>query len=245
MSVISFSRLSLVALALAGAGLAVPAAQAQTEAQAHAAANGGVSLGSTRVIYPQGNNQVSLAVNNTDPKATFLIQSWVENASESKSSDFVITPPLFVMKPQKENTLRIMYVGPNNLPADRESLYWVNVKAIPSAAKDTKGKNALQIAVLSRIKLFVRPKNLPMASIDAPAKLRFHESGNTLTVKNPTPYYMTLVQIHAGTATLPTTMVAPMSQADLKLPANAQGNITFQTINDYGANSPEQKAIIE
>ncbi|MFQ9621637.1 MAG: hypothetical protein ACLR17_03675 [Enterobacteriaceae bacterium] len=56
---------------------------------------------------------------------------------------------------------------------------------------------------------------------------------------------MTLVQIHAGTATLPTTMVAPMSQADLKLPANAQGNITFQTINDYGANSPEQKAIIE
>lgn len=99
--------------------------------------------------------------------------------------------------------------------------------------------------MLSRIKLFVRPKNLPMASIDAPAKLRFHESGNTLTVKNPTPYYMTLVQIHAGTATLPTTMVAPMSQADIKLPANGQGNITFQTINDYGANSPEQKAIIE
>ena len=211
MSVISFSRLSLVALALAGAGLAAPAAQAQTETQAHAAANGGVSLGSTRVIYPQGNNQVSLAVNNTDPKATFLIQSWVENASESKSSDFVITPPLFAMQGKKENTL----------------------------------KNTLQIAVLSRIKLFVRPKNLPMASIDAPAKLRFHESGNTLTVKNPTPYYMTLVQIHAGTATLPTTMVAPMSQADLKLPANAQGNITFQTINDYGANSPEQKAIIE
>lgn len=77
----------------------------------------------------------------------------MENASESKSSDFVVTPPLFVMKPQKENTLRIMYVGPNNLPADRESLYWVNVKAIPSAAKDTKGKNTLQIAVLSRIKL--------------------------------------------------------------------------------------------
>lgn len=64
-------------------------------------------------------------------------------------------------------------------------------------------------------------------------------------MKNPTPYYMTLVQIHAGTATLPTTMVAPMSQADIKLPANGQGNITFQTINDYGANSPEQKAIIE
>lgn len=214
-------------------------------AAAGAAPNGGVSLGATRVIYPQGNTQVSLAVNNTDPKAVFLIQSWIENAQVNKSSDFVITPPLFVMKPKKENTLRIMYVGPNNLPTDRESLYWVNVKAIPSGSKETANKNTLQIAVLSRIKLFVRPKNLPMASIDAPAKLRFHNSGSTLTIKNPTPYYMTLVQMHAGLATLPTTMVAPMSQVDVKLPANAQGEISYQTVNDYGANSPTLKATMD
>lgn len=214
-------------------------------AAASAAPNGGVSLGATRVIYPQGNTQVSLAVNNTDPKAVFLIQSWIENAQVNKSSDFVITPPLFVMKPKKENTLRIMYVGPNNLPTDRESLYWVNVKAIPSGSKDTANKNTLQIAVLSRIKLFVRPKNLPMASIDAPAKLRFHTSGSTLTIKNPTPYYLTLVQMHAGLATLPTTMVAPMSQVDVKLPANAQGEISYQTVNDYGANSPTLKATMD
>ncbi|WP_368540806.1 fimbria/pilus periplasmic chaperone [Enterobacter soli] len=214
-------------------------------AAAGAAPNGGVSLGATRVIYPQGSSQVSLAVNNTDPNAVFLIQSWVENAQESKSSDFVITPPLFVMKPKKENTLRIMYVGDNSLPADRESLYWVNVKAIPSASKNTQGKNTLQIAVLSRIKLFVRPKNLPMASLDAPAKLRFHLSGSTLTIKNPTPYYLTLVQLKAGLATLPTTMVAPMSQADVTLPANAQGAISYQTVNDYGANSPTLKAIMD
>lgn len=239
MSVISFARVSLVALALAGTGLAAPAVQAQT------ATNGGISLGATRVIYPQGNTQVSLAVNNTDPKAVFLIQSWVENAQEQKSNDFVVTPPLFVMKPQKENTLRIMYVGPNNLPGDRESLYWVNVKAIPSASKDIQNKNTLQIAVLSRIKLFIRPKNLPMASVDVPAKLTFHESGNTLTIKNPTPYYATLVQLHAGNANLPTTMVAPMSQTDVKLPANAQGSISFQTVNDYGANTPVQKATLE
>ncbi len=211
----------------------------------NAASTGGVSLGATRVIYPQGNTQVSLAVNNTDPNAVFLIQSWIENSKENKSSDFIVTPPLFVMKPKKENTLRIMYTGPNNLPADRESLYWVNVKAIPSVNKDKQSKNTLQIAVLSRIKLFVRPKNLPMASIDAPAKLRFHTSGNTLTVKNPTPYYQTLVQFHAGLATLPTTMVAPMSQVNVNLPDNAKGAINYQTINDFGANSPTQKAIIE
>ncbi|WP_333012608.1 fimbria/pilus periplasmic chaperone [Kluyvera sichuanensis] len=238
MSVISFTRFSLLALALSGAGFILPVANAATDV-------GGVSLGATRVIYPQGSTQTSLDVNNTDGKSIFLIQSWIEDSKEAKSSDFVITPPLFVMKAKKENTLRIMYVGPNSLPTDRESLYWVNVKAIPSAASDIKNKNTLQIAVLSRIKLFVRPKNLPMNSIDAPTKLRFHETGNTLTVKNPTPYYVTLVQFHAGSATLPNTMVAPMAQADVKLPANGQGGITFQTVNDYGANTATQKATME
>ncbi|EKS6649595.1 fimbria/pilus periplasmic chaperone [Enterobacter hormaechei] len=237
MSVIKFIRTSLAVLTLASAGL--------LSLNAEAANNGGISLGATRVIYPQGNTQVSLAVNNSDSKAVFLIQSWIQNAQEAKSSDFVITPPLFVMKPKKENTLRIMYVGADNLPKDRESLFWVNVKAIPSASKDTQNKNTLQIAVLSRIKLFVRPKNLPIAAVDAPANLRFHVSGNTLTVKNPTPYYITLVQFHSGNATLPNTMVAPLSQMDIKLPANAQGSITFQTVNDYGANTPTQKAIME
>ena len=105
-----------------------------------ARAEAGVALGATRVIYPAGQKQVQLAVTNNDEKSTYLIQSWVENADGAKDGRFVITPPLFVMKPQKENTLRIMYVGPNNLPADRESLYWVNVKAIPSAEKTPKGK---------------------------------------------------------------------------------------------------------
>lgn len=234
MSVISSLRSSLTVLLMVSAGFITFAA--------NAAEPGGVSLGSTRVIYPEGNTQASLAINNTDPNAVFLIQAWIENAQQAKSSDFVLTPPLFVIKANKENTLRIMYVGPNTLPADRESLYWVNVKAIPSVSKDTNNKNTLQIAILSRIKLFMRPKNLSMTSNEAPSHLQFHKSGNTLTIDNPTPYYLTLVQFHAGLANLPTTMVAPMSKADVKLPANAQGDINFQTVNDYGANTPTQKA---
>lgn len=211
----------------------------------NAADAGGISLGATRVIYLQGKSQVSLPINNSDAKAVFLIQSWIENSQEIKSSDFVVTPPLFVMKPQKENTLRIMYVGQANLPTDRESLYWVNVKAIPSADKEVKDKNTLQIAVLSRIKLFFRPPNLSVASVEAPTMLRFHKSGQTLTVKNPTPYYVTLVKFYAGNTVLPTTMVPPRGQVDVTLPINANGTITYQTVNDYGANTPALKAIME
>ena len=99
--------------------------------QAHA---GGIALGSTRVIYPQGSKQVSLPVINSSENNVFLIQSWVANADGSRSADFIITPPLFVIQPKKENTLRIMYIGPS-LPTDRESVFYLNSKAIPSVDK--------------------------------------------------------------------------------------------------------------
>lgn len=206
---------------------------------------GGVSLGGTRLIYPAGSSQVSLPVSNSDDNAVFLIQSWVEDASGAKTSDFAITPPLFVIQPQKENTLRVMYISSKTLPADRESVYWLNVKAIPSSAENIKGKNLLQLAVLSRIKLFVRPKNLPMKSVDAPAQLRFHRSANQLTVKNPSPYYVTLVQFTVGGKKLPNTMVSPKDSLTIPVPDNAQGAITFQTVSDFGANTPMQKSVME
>ncbi len=48
----------------------------------------------------------------------------------TKRSQFVITPPLFSMQ-GKKNTLRIINATNHQLPGDRESLFWVNVKAIP------------------------------------------------------------------------------------------------------------------
>lgn len=229
---------SLLALLTAmGMGFISPLSQA--------ADYGGIALGATRVVYPEGSTQSSLPINNTDAKDVFLVQSWIQNADGKKSSDFVVTPPLFVIKPQKENTLRIMYVGPGNLPKDRETLYWMNVKAIPAANKNIKDKNTLQIAVLNRIKVFVRPEDLPMKSVEAPAKLRFHQDGSSLIVKNSTPYYITLVQFNDGTASLPATMVPPMGQSTVTVPKGAKGTISFQTVNDYGANTPKQNAVME
>ncbi len=211
----------------------------------HTACAGGVSLGGTRLIYPAGSSQVSMSVNNSDDNAVFLIQSWVENENGARSPDFAITPPLFVIQPQKENTLRVMYISAKNLPADRETVYWLNMKAIPSAAADTKGKNTLQLAVLSRIKLFVRPKNLPIKSVDAPALLRFHRVGAQLSIKNPSPYYVTLVQFTVGGEKLPNTMVPPKESLTVPVPDNAQGEIVFQTVSDFGANTAGQKGIME
>ncbi|EOF0605960.1 fimbria/pilus periplasmic chaperone, partial [Salmonella enterica subsp. enterica serovar Schwarzengrund] len=134
-----------------------------------------------------------------------------------------------------ENTLRIIYAG-QPLPGDRESLFWMNVKAIPSVDKShIEGKNVLQLAILSRIKLFVRPANLPQTPEDAPTLLKFSRIGNHLKITNPSAYYLTLVNISVGAKKIDNVMIAPKSDMQIPLPTGAQGSVTFQTVNDYGA----------
>lgn len=206
-----------------------------------APAEAGVALGATRVIYPAGQKQVQLAVTNNDEKSTFLIQSWVENADGAKDGRFVITPPLFAMQGKKENTLRIIDATNNQLPQDRESLFWMNVKAIPSMDKSKLSDNTLQLAIISRIKLYYRPAKLALSPDQAPEKLKFRRSAGSLTLINPTPYYLTVTELNAGTRVLDNALVPPMGEASVKLPADAGSEITYRTINDYGALTPRMK----
>ena len=201
---------------------------------------GGIALGATRVIYPAEAKQTSLAINNSDNKNRFLIQSWVENAAGQKTDDFIVTPPLFVSKPKSENTLRIIYSG-GKLPQDRETLYWLSNKAIPSVERDDiQGKNVLQIAVLARIKMFVRPAGLSSKSADAPSMLKFKREGNTLIITNPSPFYVTLVNMTLGGRNLKLTnaMAAPKAETRVALFDGVSGVFTYQAINDFGANTP-------
>ncbi|ELV2798025.1 fimbria/pilus periplasmic chaperone [Enterobacter ludwigii] len=198
----------------------------------------GISLGSTRLIYPQTEKQVSITVNNSDTKGSYLIQTWVSDAQGEKSAGFVVTPPLFVLKPGKMNVLRIMYVGPE-LPKDKETVFYLNNKAIPSVNKTAIAGNTLQIATQSVIKLFVRPARLAMKSADAPAMLRCKASNGSVIVTNPSPYFITLVNLTVGGKKLPNTMVPPQGEQTVTAAASA-GAVSLQTVNDYGAITPAQ-----
>lgn len=197
-------------------------------------AQAGIALGATRVIYPADQKQVSLGITNNDNN-TFLIQSWVENDKDEKTQNVVVTPPLFVMKGKKENALRIIDGSNGRLPKDRETLMWLNVKAIPSLDKEQADKNMLQFAVVSRIKLFHRPAGLTMPPEKAYSALTFSRSGNTLTITNPTPYYITATNVKSNNKELKNFMVAPMANITLPVPPGANNVFSYQAINDFGA----------
>lgn len=207
---------------------------------AHAA--GGIALGATRVIYPADAKQTSLALSNSNKQERYLINAWIENATGQKEKTFVITPPLFVSEPNSENTLRIIYAGPA-LATDKETLFYLNVKAIPSVDKQSgDSRNVLQLAILSRIKLFVRPNNLPVQPAQALDTLVFTRSGASVTVANPSPYYITLVNLQMAGKKLDNVMVSPKGTASVTLPGGAQGGVlSWQSVNDYGAITPARR----
>ncbi|MEB6336724.1 fimbrial biogenesis chaperone [Serratia rhizosphaerae] len=195
----------------------------------------GVIIGGTRVVYDGGKKESSLSISNPD-KVPYLVQSWIDAGEDSAvKAPFIITPPLFRLDDGQNNILRIVRAG-GALPDDKESLYWLNIKSIPSAPKQD---NTLQIAVKTRIKLIYRPRGLEGSLNDAAQKVTWQRNGNALQVSNPSPYYLTFFNVKVnGVAVKDATMVAPRSSARFTLPSgNSGGALTWQIINDFGGAS--------
>ncbi|MEQ5117327.1 fimbria/pilus periplasmic chaperone [Morganella morganii] len=194
---------------------------------------GGVTVGGTRIIYNGEKKEASLNITSTDINP-YLIQSWVEPTQDSsQKSPFIITPPLFRIENNEQNVLRVVRTG-GNLPEDRESLYWINVKAIPAGNKGD-GNNSLQIAINTRIKLIYRPEMLTDSPENMAKNLMWNQSGNLLTVTNPTPYIMNFQSVNVGEYKIKdATYVMPMSEATFTVPDGISGVISWRIINDYG-----------
>ncbi|SPW34516.1 Chaperone protein fimC precursor [Edwardsiella tarda] len=205
----------------------------------------GLTLGATRVVHPAGAAQSVFSVSNKTDSSTYLIQSWVEDATGAKTDDFIVTPPLYTSAPGNENVLRIVSSEAPH-PQDKESLYYLNIKAIPSVDKKALEKHeggSLIVATLMKVKLFVRPAGLTPPREQAANKLEFARKGANLNIHNPTPYYLTLIDMKVGTKTLPDIMVPPWESVSLVLPTGSSGTVTWSTIGDHGEQDKAQQII--
>lgn len=201
----------------------------------------GIVIGGTRVIYNGDGKEASVSIHNPDD-TPFLIQSWLntDNNSNQQSTDipFIITPPLFRLNADTTNSLRI--IKTKNLPDNRESVYWLNIKAIPTS--NPSAKNELNISVNSRIKLFYRPAGLNAQDAEvAYKKVTFSLSGNKLSAHNPTPFYVSLNELNVnGTNITNPGMIAPLNEQQWDMPTKINTNdlkVSWSAINDFGGES--------
>lgn len=207
-----------------------------------AIANAGVVVGGTRLVYDGGKREASLSVRNPDA-VPYLIQAWTDADGVSGQNNgapkppFIVTPPLFRLDAGNENILRIVRTG-GVLPEDRESIYWMNVKAIPASKRSD--KNVLQLSIKTRIKLFYRPDRISAPTDEDYKSITFNREGNDIKITNPTPYYITFSSIKVGGAVVKTSdvMVPPKEVASFSMPTDgAGGQVSWQVINDFGGTS--------
>lgn len=197
-------------------------------------AQAGIVIGGTRVIYDGDKKETSAAIRNPEKSGVYLIQSWVDDGKQGDKVPFIVTPPLFRINPGEENMLRIVRTG-GDLPMDRESVFWLNVKSIPATDDSKPRNNVLQVVVKSRIKLFYRPAGLEGRPEAAYHQLSVAHSGNRLTVSNPTSYYVTLFTLKVdGREIKEADMVPPEGSVSFTLPSASVSRVSWQAISDYG-----------
>lgn len=209
------------------------------------ATEGGLRLAQTRVVFDAANPNAKIAIKNSGQQV-YLIKADVINTPDGNAQKpappFIATPPMFRLEKESQNTLLIVRNGTAELPADRESVFYLSLLAIPSTAKadvSGSGMTSAQVSVGIRnvIKLFYRPKGLHMNAEAASGQLTFRRQGQQVTVSNPTPYYITLAQLsvnqHPVDVREQGPMIAPFSAHIYQVKGNAT-HAEWRAITDYG-----------
>ncbi|MBK4716954.1 MULTISPECIES: fimbrial biogenesis chaperone [Tenebrionibacter/Tenebrionicola group] len=196
----------------------------------------GITLGATRLIYSAGKKEASIPVITTGDAGPFLIQSWVSNMDKTTGSiPFITTPPLFKIGRNDEASVRVVDIG-NTLPSDRESVFLLNVRAVPAVKKEANPERMI-IATQNIIKLIYRPATLNSQGAEkAINQLDVSLTRHAVKIKNPTPYAVTLVNLTVDTQHVNRPGVI-MPFAELMVPLNnvpQHAKISFATINDFG-----------
>ncbi|PQQ25211.1 molecular chaperone [Photorhabdus luminescens] len=202
----------------------------------------GVSLNKTRVIFTQGERAQTLTVVNTTSQA-WLVQVRITEEQEKTTPAFVVTPPLFRLEANSQNSLRILPTfNQPPFPADRESLGYVQINALPATQRvtDEPVRERASMSVGMRIKFFWRPRSLSLLPEEAYGQLRFQSQPDGIKACNPSPYFLSLDSLTLDGRALDLnrypSMIAPQ---DCVTYAGLVGkkSVSWSMINDYGGAS--------
>lgn len=218
------------------------------------AADGGLQLSQTRVIFDASVKTVQTIIKNQSNQL-YLIKAGVlastdigiNKVSKGAVTPFMMTPPLFRLEPDSQSTVLIVRNGTTQLPSDRESVFYLSFLAIPATSdlteKTEPGISArISVGIQMIIKLFYRPMGLAISAKEASEKLVFQQTGKLLTISNPTPYYITLSRLNFDARNIDLkaseagTMLPPYSKQNYSVTGIVH-NVSWATINDFGGES--------
>lgn len=206
-------------------------------------ASANIVINGTRIIYHSSSKETSVQLINTGTSPS-LVQSWIDDGDvdstpETARVPFLLTPPVIKVAGGGGQQLLIKKL-PSSLPTDRESVFYLNVLDIPPVPENMIGKNTIQLAVKSRIKLFFRPQALTAGADKAIELIKIDNSGNTFTLHNASAYYITIANImdaQDNKLLKSSVMVAPFSTQNVvsQMSINSAHKYSLLYVDDLGA----------
>ncbi|MBB8643117.1 fimbrial biogenesis chaperone [Escherichia coli] len=208
----------------------------------------GLELGTTRLIYNEGQRSASLRVKNKQDYPV-LVQSHVYTEDKKGKAPFIITPPIQKLEPDAQTRLRVIFM--DREIKNKESLYWLCVKGMPPVNLHDenvhKKETTVNINILNTncIKLIMRPASVSINPVEASKQIKWHINGQDITGTNNNPVYINFASIKANGKEIVTDnyYIAPFSSITFRLPnKKVKNNIAWTVIDDYGAESAEYKS---
>ncbi|MEO3990219.1 fimbrial biogenesis chaperone [Pseudocitrobacter cyperus] len=195
----------------------------------------------TRIIFNASDKAASLKLENQSKRLPYLAYSWIENDQGKKDDTyFTALPPIQRLEPNATTQVRVVkQENVRTLPADRESLFYFNVREVPPNPENNGDHAIVQLAVQSRLKLFWRPAGLKKKpGVEVEQQLTAAQQNGALRVQNPTGYYITLAWFGKDLSRLfpgfNSTMIAPFSAVTLNTGNYSGDTFSLGYMDDYG-----------
>lgn len=185
----------------------------------------------TRVIYNEKEGAI-VSVKNTHSGPLLLVQSWIETPDNKAKPPFIITPPLFRLDINRKYIMKIERVSAG-LPTDRESLFWVNINAIPAQEKNQ--KNQMSFSLQNRVKLFYRPEPIREMANEYYKKIKFSHQNGKLLLNNITPFHVNFYSLALNGVEIKNPgMLKPFEEVAVDAPPQKPREIKWSVVNDQG-----------
>ncbi|MCS3433216.1 P pilus assembly chaperone PapD [Klebsiella sp. BIGb0407] len=174
-----------------------------------------------------------------------VVQIWTDDGDplanpQDSRTPVIALPPVFSIQPGEIKSVKLQLVSPDKILKDRESLYWLNIYQIPPRSKTDDAEQHVFLPLRFRLKVFVRPENIPVLEEEDGKKLNFSvirvNDKETLAIKNPTPWHMNIGELNIDGEVFGGLVVSPYSDGQVTLSDRSKraNSIQYSIINDDG-----------
>lgn len=199
----------------------------------------------TRIIFSEDDRLQSIGIKN---KKDFpiLLQAKIEPENVIDNVNFIITPPILKLDPDKQIGLTIIKVKPI-LDDKIEHLSYVCIKGLPpenilEKAKTKKNSVGIELNILVNAcqKLIYRPSSIAKKPKDTGSYLKWSFYQNKLKAENMTPYYITFYGLSIDGLIIDNqNYIKPYGSTIFDSVKIKPLSVSWSVIEDYGGPSAE------